>query len=122
MMLKGLAGSTKTALMMLPLLMSRSETSRKKDDFLAQRTAERAAEVPQKERGLLTGIRIARIEDIVAEIEIHVSSKLVRAGLGEDLDASEAEPVEFRRKRVLIDSNFADRILGRECSAVNPSM
>ncbi len=42
---------------------------------------------------------------------------LVGAGLGEDLDASVTELVEFRGEWVLVDSYFADGGLGRELPA-----
>ena len=47
---------------------------------------------------------------------------LVGAGLCENLDAAVADLVVLRRKRILIDANFADGSLGRKlagCEAVN---
>ena len=63
------------------------------------------------------GVRIAGIQGIVAEIEIYVSVELIRAGLGENFDTAVAQLVEFRRERILVDADFANGILGRQCSA-----
>ena len=89
----------------------------KEGRLLAQRAAERSAENLLQEWSLLRGIRIARVPDVVAEIEVHVAMKLVGSRLGENLDAAVAELVEFGRKRILVDANLANGILGRQRAA-----
>jgi hypothetical protein len=46
--------------------------------------------------------------------------KFVAAGLGEDLDTAEAQLVVLRRKRVLVDPDLADGVLGRKLAAAEP--
>src|SRR5690349_9446705 len=43
--------------------------------------------------------------------------KPVGTRLGEDVDPPEPEPVVFGRERILIDSDLANRVLGREFAA-----
>ena len=43
--------------------------------------------------------------------------ELVAAGLGEDLDAAEAERIILCREGILVDTNFADGGLGRKAAA-----
>src|SRR5260370_29289791 len=58
--------------------------------------------------------RVSGIEYVVAIFEERAPAILVRAGLGEDLDASVAQLVVLGGERVLIDAHFANRFLGRE--------
>jgi hypothetical protein len=51
---------------------------------------------------------IARVEDLVVEIEHPLAVELVGAGLGEDLNAAEADAVVFSRERIAVDADFAD--------------
>ena len=83
----------------------------KEGRLLAERAAERAAEVPLQKRRFLRGVGIARIPDGVAEIGEDVAVQFVGARLGQDLDAPVAQLVVFGRKRILVDANLADGIL-----------
>ena len=40
--------------------------------------------------------------------------KFIGSGFGEDFDPSQPEAVEFRGKRILIDADLPDGILGRQ--------
>ena len=85
--------------------------------FLAERAAQVSAVFAQQEWRFLLRVRIPGIQDVVAEIEMGGAMKLVGAGLGQNLDSSVAEFVEFWRERVLIDADFANGIFGRKRSA-----
>ena len=52
--------------------------------------------------------RAPRIEDFLVVLAEGLAAELVGAGLGENLDASEAGPVVLRRKRIGVDAHFAD--------------
>src|ERR1019366_51115 len=84
---------------------------------LTQRSTDRAAIFLQQKRRLLLRVGIPRIEDVVAEVEEGLAMQLIRAGLGEDLDAAVAQLGELGRERILVDAHFADRVLGRELTA-----
>ena len=43
--------------------------------------------------------------------------KLIQARFGEDFDAAITQPIVFGGKRILVDANFANGSLGRECAA-----
>src|SRR5712692_2576123 len=58
--------------------------------------------------------RVSGIEYVVAIFEERAASIFVRAGLGEDLDASVAQLVVLGGERVLVDAHFANRFLGRK--------
>ena len=78
--------------------------------FLAERAAQVSAVFAQQEWRFLLRVRIARVEDVVAEIEIRGAVILVGARLGENLDSPVAELVEFRREGVLVDADLANGI------------
>src|SRR5579863_3831543 len=91
--------------------------------------SDRSRQIPpglaEKKRCFLGGIRISRIPEVVAEIIEGRAVKLVRSGLGEDLDPTVAQRVIFRRKRVGVDANLTNRLLGRKlacCKAVNEKL
>ena len=79
-----------------------------------QRTADIPAVLLQVERRLLLRIGIAGVERIVTVIEAHRAPKPVGAWFRQDLSSPEANGIELRRKRVLIDPDFADGALGRQ--------
>src|SRR5580704_3064941 len=85
--------------------------------FLAQRPAERPAEVSLRERRFRRGVGVAGIPNGIAEVGIDVSVQLVGARFREDFDAPIPELVVFGRERVLIDANLADGILARQGAA-----
>jgi len=84
---------------------------------LAQRSAHIAAVLLQQERRLLSGVRIPRIPEVVAEVVEGRPTEPVAAGLGEDLDAAGAERVVLGREGVGVDPNFADRLFRRKLAA-----
>src|SRR6202040_1231974 len=65
----------------------------------------------QQEWRLLLRIGIARVPEAIGEVVGAGATKLVRAGLSEDLDAAKAELVVLRREGILVDSNLANGIL-----------
>ena len=67
--------------------------------------------------GLVVGQRVARIEDRVGIEKGDGAAQLVGARLGENLDAAEAQPVEFGGKGILVDADLADGFLGRQLAA-----
>src|SRR5579864_5032335 len=72
-----------------------------------------ASEVAVKNFGVIAGLggghkRIARVEDRVAVVEEKLAVILVTAWLGEDLNATVAELVILRGKRVLVEANLAN--------------
>ena len=79
--------------------------------------AQAAAVFLQEERRLPGGIGVARVPEIIGEVVVAQSFEFVRARLGEDLDAAEAEFVVLGRKRVLVDANLADGFLGRKLAS-----
>src|SRR5579859_472484 len=89
----------------------------KKRRTLVDGPAQVAAILLKHERGFLRGVRIARVPDIVGEIVEARTVKLVRARLGENLDAAVAELVVFGRERILVDADLADGILGGKLAA-----
>ncbi len=112
--------STVTASMTALLSMLRSSTSRKKEAFLLMGPLRLPPNSFKSEGSLLGRIRIAGIEDIVAVVEIGLPAQFVGAGLGQNLDAAEADLVVFRRKRVLIDADLADGIFVGKLAAGEP--
>src|SRR5260370_19829705 len=60
--------------------------------------------------------RIARVQTFIVEIERSVAAKLIRARFGENLNARR-RLIVFRRERVLLNANLADRFLWRHVSA-----
>ena len=67
--------------------------------------------VQQKGRFALR-IRVSRIPELMGEVEVSGSGKFARAGLSQDLNATESKPFIFGRKRVLVDSNLANGSFG----------
>src|SRR4051794_32871877 len=61
--------------------------------------------------------RVARVQGAVADRVEHCPVKFVGSWLCKNLDPPESELVEFGRKRILVDSNLANRLLGREPSS-----
>jgi hypothetical protein len=97
--------------------MSSRSISRNKEARLPNGTAQVAAQFVQREGRLLRGVRVTRVPEIVREIVAHRGVEFLRTGLGEDLDPAEAQLVELRRERILVDANLADRFLGRKLAA-----
>jgi hypothetical protein len=83
----------------------------------AQRTLQAAAIFLQQERRFLRCVRIPGIPDIIAEVVVAGTVEFIRARLGENLDSSQAQLVILGRNRVLVDSDFANRILGGKLTA-----
>ncbi len=71
----------------------------------------------QQQRCFLRRVRIARVPDVVGVIVVERAAIVIGSRLGEYFDAAVTEPVILGRERVLVDANFADRILGREFAA-----
>ncbi len=61
--------------------------------------------------------RVAGVEGLVVALDEELAVQLVGAGLGENLDAPVAQPVELGGKGILVDANLADRRLGRKLPA-----
>src|SRR5690349_2606251 len=80
-------------------------------------TADALPEFVEMERCLLVRIRIPRIPPVRCEVVPEIRMKLVRSRLRKNVDAPVPEPVVFGRKRILIDSDLTDGVLGREFSA-----
>ena len=64
--------------------------------FLGEGAADRGADLLALEIGFGVEQRVAGVEDGVRGTEHHIAAELVGAGPGQNLDASEAEAVEFR--------------------------
>ena len=60
---------------------------------------------------------VGSVERRVVALHPEVAVQLVGAGLGEDLDASEAQRVVLRRVGILVDADLADGGFGRQLSA-----
>src|SRR5882672_9315696 len=84
---------------------------------LVDRSAEIASVLLQQKRRLLLRVRITRIPEGVPEVVEARSVKLVGPRLGEDFDSAVAELVEFRRKRILVDADLANGLLGRKLAS-----
>src|SRR5436309_16057026 len=69
------------------------------------------------ERGLLGGVGVARVPFVGREVIAQVAAELVRARLGEDLDAAISQTVVLRGERILVDSDLPDRVFGRQFPA-----
>ena len=74
----------------------------------------------QQERCFALCIRISRIPELVGEVEISSPGKLIRAGLSQDLDATESQSFVLRREGILIDANLAYGSLGWKLAATKP--
>ncbi len=84
---------------------------------LVKRPAHAPAVFFEDERRLLLRVRVAGIPETVAEVEVPGAVKFVSPRLGEDFDAAVAQLVEFRRERIRIDPDLANRLLRGELSA-----
>src|SRR5579863_965048 len=84
---------------------------------VGQWTLQAAAVFFQQKRCLLRCIRVPRIPYAVSEIVIPGAMELVPTRPGKDFNPSVAQFVVLGRKRVLIDSDFADRFFGRQLAA-----
>ena len=80
---------------------------------LSYRTADIADVLLKEKWSLLLRIGIPRIPEVVRDIEAFGAVVSIRSGLCEDLDPPGADLVIFRRKRVLIDADLANRLLRR---------
>ena len=82
---------------------------------------ERAADITQKESGVVRGFaghkRVQRVERGVVPVGHDHSMQMVRTWLGQYLDAAVTQFVVFRRERILVDSYFADGRFRRQLSA-----
>src|SRR5260370_34245275 len=67
-------------------------------------------------RGELRHEWVARVEDLIIEIEERLAAQLTGPWLGEDFDTAKPEPIKFRRKRTFIHADFANRFLPRQAS------
>ena len=80
-----------------------------------------AAEVPAEHAvgivRLVGGQGVARVEDAVAVVQTQSAAVFVGTRLGQDFDAPETQPVEFRGKRIGVDADFANRFLGGQLAA-----
>jgi len=92
----------------------------KERSSFSKRSAQVAAIFFELERRFFRRVGIARIPDIVTVVEECRSAKFIGPGLGEDLDAAVSERVEFRCKRIGIDADFANGLLGRQLAAAEP--
>ena len=63
------------------------------------------------------GDEVAGVPRRVVAAGLNMSVQLFGARLGQDLDAAVSQLVELRGKRILIDTNLADRRLGRQVAA-----
>ena len=84
---------------------------------LAERSADVGGEHAARKIGLVGGDGVARVESALAVVETQAAADLVAAGLGEDFDAAEAEPVVFGGEGILVDADFANGFLGRKLAA-----
>ena len=84
---------------------------------LAERAADVGGEHAAGKIGLVGGDGVARVERALAVVESQAAADLVAAGLGENFDAAETEPVVFGGEGVLVDADFADGFLGRKLAA-----
>ena len=77
---------------------------------LAHRTTQVPAVLLQQKRRLLLRVWITGIPEVVREVEGLRAMKLIGSWPGQYLDTAGAQPVVFRRERILIDSDLADRL------------
>ena len=77
------------------------------------RPAGRSVQIPGVVRWLLHSHqqRVLRVECRIVSLRLNVAVHRAGARLGKDLDAPVSQPVIFRRKRILIDANLANRRL-----------
>src|SRR5215213_1350860 len=66
----------------------------------------------QQERCFALRIGVSGIPELMGEVEISGTGKFARAGLSQNLDATESESFVFRREWILVDSNLANRSFG----------
>ena len=52
--------------------------------------------------------RVARVPELIGEIEIDRALEFVSSRLRENLDPAKAEFVVLRRERILVDADFAN--------------
>src|ERR1035441_1597574 len=78
---------------------------------LVHGAAQAAAQLLQMKRRLPGGVSVARVPNVVGEIVADRPAELVRARLGEDLDAAQAELVILRREGILIELDLTDGFL-----------
>ena len=101
--------------------MSRRLKSTKNDAFLLSdppRLAAPHARWSSRACWSTNGLRELKIAVAVHKHER--AAQLVGAGLGQNLDSAETEPVVLGGKRVLVDANLADGFLGRQLAAAEP--
>src|SRR5581483_5465708 len=85
--------------------------------LLAERTADVAHGGIEIVERRLAYDRVAGVEGRCGSEASEVSLELLRAGLGDDLDAAIADAVELSRKGILVDADFKDGGFGRDLAA-----
>src|SRR5258708_8782759 len=85
---------------------------------------ERSADVALKESGVVRWFaghkRVQRVESRVVPAGHDHSMQAISARLGQDLNAAVTQLVVFRRERILVDSDFADRRFGMQLATRKP--
>ena len=76
--------------------------------------------VRERLRRAVAALEAAGIPYAVADAVISGPVQLVGAGLREDFDTPMPQPVVFRRKRVLVDSDFTDGLFRRQGAGREP--
>ena len=71
----------------------------------------------ETERRLLCRVGVSRVQRVIGDVVAEIGVELVGSGLGQNLDSTEAELVELRRERILIDPDFTNRAFGRDLAA-----
>ena len=88
--------------------------------LLGERPAQAGVPLPPLVRRPVRREGVAGVERLVHELEGRAAAQPVGAGLGQDLDAPEAEPVVLGGERVGVEPDLADRLLGRHAAAGEP--